>query len=127
MNKIMTILMMLLVTTLNASSAMVINLSHTDSRFEVTLPANPSTGYQWSIKNYDQGLLTLVSQKFIPSTKNKLPGASGTMQYTFELIKRTQVPKLTSLVFSYARPWDAENASMQTVTVNFSGKPVVRE
>lgn len=116
-------LMMLMMTALQAA-ATVINLTPTQDTFQVTLPSNPTTGYQWSIKSYDQTLLNLVSSKFI-QPQTKLMGAGGTMLYTFELKKGVNPPKLTSLVFSYARPWEAEKGSLQTVTVNFEKTEVM--
>ncbi|MFC3909406.1 protease inhibitor I42 family protein [Legionella dresdenensis] len=101
-----------------AADSMIIQLNSTDSSFEVTLPANPSTGYRWSVKSYDQELLRLVSSKYV-AAQPQLIGSGGNMIYEFELLNGVAVPKLTSLVFSYARPWEREQETIQTVTVMF--------
>jgi len=116
----------LIISVSNAADAIVYHLDNTDTTFQVTLPANPTTGYQWSLKTFDSGLLRLVSSKYIPP-ETKLIGAGGNMVYNFELINGAKIPKMTSLVFNYAQPWQSEKATIQTVTVTFnSNMPVTK-
>ena len=123
MRTILSALLMLVMSQIKAADSIVINLGATDTTFQVALPSNPSTGYQWTIKGYDKQLLTLVSSKYI-SPKTNLIGAGGVMEYNFELNSGVKVPKRTALVFLYARPSEnvPEQESIKTVTINFLEK-----
>jgi inhibitor of cysteine peptidase len=88
-------------------------------QFQVKLPANPTTGFQWSIKKYDHNILELAGSLYIaPNTK--LIGAGGEMVYTFKLIEGKAYPRSTKLEFTYARSWEPNTATSQQVTVEFS-------
>ncbi len=89
--------------------------------FQVKLAANPTTGYQWSVKSYDQSILELADSKFIPPN-TKLIGAGGEMVYTFKLVEGKTYPQSTQLEFTYARSWEPNSATSQEVTVQFSPK-----
>lgn len=55
-----------------------------DDVFPITLPSNPSTGYQWSaVRRPDGGVAMLQSSKYIPPAK-PMPGAGGQMQFVFK-------------------------------------------
>ncbi|WP_207386015.1 protease inhibitor I42 family protein [Legionella gresilensis] len=120
-----TMLLSVIATTYAATSykPMTINLKPTDTQFQVILPANPTTGYQWTLHNYDRSLLRLVSNQFNPPN-SKLMGAGGQTVFTFEIIHGAVTPGVTSLVFSYARSWENQGGTSQTVTVRFRDTPV---
>ncbi|MDP1603329.1 MAG: protease inhibitor I42 family protein [Legionella sp.] len=123
-NSLSAILLMLLMSSAWCAETMILHVGHTAPTFQVALPANPTTGYQWSIKNYDKGLLKLVSSRYVAHGRG-LIGEGGVMEYNFKLIHGVDVPKLTAMVFTYARPWEHGGGMVQTVTVNFdSHKPV---
>lgn len=105
-----------------ANKPLSIKVDKNQSSFTVNLPANPTTGYQWSVVRFNKKLLTLsgsVYQK--PDTQ--LMGAGGRMIYTFTVNKERTAPKVTRLVFQYARPWEKQDTtgSMQKVVVHFVG------
>ncbi len=86
--------------------------------FVVTLPANATTGYQWSVVTFDNALLTLDKSNYLaPNTK--LIGAGGQMQYTFSLNKGKQYSAQTSMLFKYARAWEPDSAMLKKVTIRF--------
>ena len=87
-------------------------------QFIVALPANPTTGYQWTLNTYDKSIIELASSEFVVS-KSKLIGAGGEMTYTFKLIAGKTYPDTTQLEFTYARPWESKSGTKQEVTVNF--------
>lgn len=111
------------ISTLLQAKPIVVNLNPTTIQFEVPLPANPSTGYQWELKNYDRNLFSLIRSKFVPENP-KLVGAGGTMIYTFQLNKGLKTPRMTSIIFAYFRPWDKSSETMQTVHVNFLSETI---
>ncbi|MBA2652522.1 MAG: protease inhibitor I42 family protein [Tatlockia sp.] len=88
------------------------------NQFQVTLPANPTTGYQWEVISFDSSFLQLLYSQYLPP-KSQLAGAGGEMQFTFELIAGKNYPAKTTLEFKYHRPWEAEGSTLKTIKVNF--------
>lgn len=86
--------------------------------FVINLPANPTTGFQWSVVKYDHGLLTLSSSAY-EKPKTNLIGAGGQMHYVFQLNKGKAVPENTVLKFKYGRSWEPKTATLKTIKVNF--------
>lgn len=73
----------------------------------VTLPANPTTGYRWYLYRYNSDLIEPESAKYLPPTK-QLAGASGKMQFSFELDDDAfKVPSIIRVSLVYMRPWEA--------------------
>ncbi|WP_347251285.1 protease inhibitor I42 family protein [Legionella sp.] len=106
-----------------ASDPMTINVNPKQSKFQITLPSNPTTGYQWTVTQYDKFFLQLISSQYIAPQSN-LIGAGGQMSFTFELVEGKSYPATTAINLKYARPWEPENGTAKTVTVNFqSTKP----
>ena len=88
------------------------------SELIINLPANPTTGFQWSIVKYDHALLTLSSSTY-EKPKTNLVGAGGQMHYVFQLNKGSVAPKSTELKFKYGRSWEPKTATLKTIKVNF--------
>jgi inhibitor of cysteine peptidase len=111
--------MMMFAVLAHADDPMSMNVSKDQSSFVVNLAANATTGFQWSVVEFDKDLLTLSSSVYQrPDTK--LIGAGGRMLFTFSLNKGKTYPKTTDLSFKYARPWEKEDTgTVQKVTVNF--------
>jgi inhibitor of cysteine peptidase len=99
--------------------ALTFNVDSNQSSFVINLPANPTTGFQWTVIDFDKNLLSLSSSVYERST-SQLVGAGGIMQFTFALNKSKTPPESTSLVFKYARPWEQDApGKLQKVVVNF--------
>lgn len=102
-----------------AEEAIIMNVNLTQAQFEVNLPANPTTGYQWRVESYDKQLLNLTKSEYQPSQPQMI-GSGGHMLYIFELIKGKNRPKNTNLVFKYSRPWEKNgDSNVQKVRVEF--------
>lgn len=120
MKKFILGLMMLTCSLLHAKEHQTIDVKLTENRFTIILPANPTTGYQWSIVNYDKNLFMYVTSNYLPP-ESKLMGASGTMKYSFELRPGVKVPPLSTMLFNYARPWEKE-PSLKVITLHFQNE-----
>jgi inhibitor of cysteine peptidase len=90
--------------------------------FTITIQSNPTTGYSWSLKDYDYNLISPVSSKYYPPVNKKLIGAGGYEKWTFRVKPQGFiVPQTTSLTLIYSRPWDQQGAQVtifKVVTVN---------
>nr|WP_238584424.1 protease inhibitor I42 family protein [Legionella gratiana] len=86
--------------------------------FEVTLPANPTTGFKWSIIHFDKKLLTL-SNSFYERPKTNLMGAGGQMHFIFTLQKGKNYPANTNILLKYERSWEPSSATIKNIKVNF--------
>ncbi|ASQ45641.1 protease inhibitor I42 family protein [Legionella clemsonensis] len=105
--------------TFTHADTMSLNVNPNQKEFIITLPANPTTGYQWTVEKYDKSFLKLLSSNYL-AAKTKLIGAGGQMQFTFQLLKGKSYPQSTTMQFKYARPWEQEKGTLKQVTVNFS-------
>lgn len=90
--------------------------------FSITLKSNPSTGYSWSLKSYDEKLISLVSHKFYPPTNKRLVGAPGYEEWIFKVnpssFTASQTTKATNIALVYIRPWEKQ-ATQNTQSTNF--------
>src|SRR5262245_44150823 len=71
--------------------------------FVIKLKSNPTTGYSWFLREYDQNILMPVSQQFEKPTQ-ELMGASGFEIWTFKVKPAGfVVPQQTIIRMVYAR------------------------
>lgn len=115
-------LMLFLLCGVATAGNMTVDAALQNDQFEVTLPANPTTGYQWSLKTYDKGLLNFVEGRY-RGPKTRRIGAGGQMVFTFKINAGKVLPKSTKMTFVYARSWEPNTAKPSQVTVNFSNRP----
>lgn len=111
-------LLLSFVVSANAADTMTLNVNASQSQFSVTLPSNPTTGYQWTVKKYDNSFLKLIASEYL-APQTKLIGAGGQMQFKFELESGKPHPASTQIQFKYERPWEPNKGTLKTVTVNF--------
>ena len=76
-------------------------------RIMIALPANPTTGFQWTLTNYDKSLLTFIRSQYVKPHTRRI-GAGGEMQFIFSPTNAVNHPKSTTLLFRYARPWERQ-------------------
>lgn len=106
------------ITFTDSSKAIVVK--KTSPSFDIILQSNPTTGFTWSLKNYDSQIIKPVANKYFPP-KNGLIGSAGYDKWTF-MVKPGGfvVPQTTSITLIYARPWDQQSAqatNFKVVTV----------
>jgi inhibitor of cysteine peptidase len=90
--------------------------------FEVKLPENPTTGYQWTLESYDQALFTATKNKYMVSNP-KLIGSSGEHIFYFKQKENTICPESTVLYFRHARSWESsDSGECKKITFQFSQK-----
>ena len=103
-----------------ADDNMTITIPGNQKQFQIALPANPTTGFQWTIKEFDKQLLRLKKSEYSAPVAKRM-GSGGKMVFTFERIKETY-PKSTEILFQYARSWESKDSTVKRVTIEFSGK-----
>ena len=84
-----------------------------DQTLEVSLEANPSTGYTWEVATIDESILRLLGEpQFLP--ESSAVGAGGTQTFRFEAAGTGQ----TDLRLVYRRPWEQGVAPLQAFSLN---------
>jgi predicted secreted protein len=87
-------------------SSQTITVTQKSPEFTIQLKANPTTGYTWITKKYDQQLLTLVNYHYNPPSL-QMPGAGGIAEWDFRAKPQAFVKTQTTIIhLLYARSWD---------------------
>ena len=83
--------------------------------FEIVLPSNPSTGFDWVLQIGDSQVVTNKSHRFVPDSSGRV-GVPGTTTWSL----RTGNTGDTKLTFSYKRPWEKEvqPSRVEVFTIN---------
>lgn len=78
--------------------------------FTIILQSNPTTGFSWALKNYDNNLIKPVKRVFVAGQRG-LIGAGGYEKWTFAVKPAGfVVPQTTSITLIYSRSWELEGA-----------------
>lgn len=88
-------------------------------RFQFSLPANPTTGYQWRLTNYDHKHFKLLKTSY-QGPEKKLMGAGGMMVFQFGLQKGAHYPEKTRMTLVYAQPWNPKSGTEQRIKLRFT-------
>lgn len=85
-----------------------------DHIIRIILPSNPTSGWNWNYADDPSGMVTLVSEAYVPLDP-ALEGAGGNTSYQL----RVEKPGETVLMFDYSDMWnpDAEAAETYAVVV----------
>lgn len=75
----------------------------------ITLPGNPSTGYDWQVVQGAAGYLKQVGEPTFKA-ESSLDGAPGMVTYTFKAFKAGD----TVLVMKYSQPWEKDQPAAAT-------------
>lgn len=122
MRKILLVLTCLLAFSNSYADPMpVVPVSATQRMFMIQMPANPTTGYMWTVKSYDRRVLKFLRKKYIPAGNKMLMGAGGYMNFYF-LVCGESRPLQTQVNLLYARPWEKGSGEITPVTVVFTKK-----
>ena len=119
MMKYISLFLLVLSSNVFAQSETVMKVEPQQQLFTIELPANPTTGYQWSVVNYNKALLRLERSSYIRA-ETKLIGSGGQMQYVFSLKPCDIFPAQTTLTFKYARPWEKKSGNEKQVLIKFT-------
>ncbi len=84
--------------------------------FSITLKANPTTGYIWSVNKLDKAYIELVKEERIKLQDPKLMGAPSQKKYVFKL-KQPLADKSTLIVLKYARSWEKDGETYRTFKI----------
>lgn len=93
-----------------------LTISTKQESFIVTLSANPTTGFLWSIIDYDKNIFELINQQYIAS-KVGLIGAGGNASFTFKIKKQSKYPSSSIIKFKYSRSWEPNSAISKEIKV----------
>ncbi|EHH3086458.1 protease inhibitor I42 family protein [Salmonella enterica] len=84
-----------------------------NAQFEISLPSNPTTGYNWIVRQLpEQVALTGMDYAQSPDCGGKM-GCSGTTTLHFKAVKAGA----GKLIVQYARPWEALTNESNTITI----------
>lgn len=101
------------------ASSNAINIPPGKKHFSITLPSNPTTGFQWKLVNSNPQLVQLSGSRFFPGDKKRM-GAPGNTQFLFS-VKPLDIPPIeTRLLFQYVRPWEKTPGKQIEVQVRFT-------
>src|SRR3989338_4324227 len=88
--------------------------------FTIKLKSNPSTGYAWFLRDYNDRLISPVAWHYA-SAKTNLMGASGYELWTFRLNPSAfVVPQQMTMRFIYRRSWESRDHAAAEATFNVS-------
>lgn len=105
----------------NIANGAVIRVSADQSQFVVKLASNPTTGYQWSVIDYNKHCMSLKESHYL-APKRQLIGAGGQMIFTFNNLHGPKACASTTISFNYARPWESKSGSVKNIIVQFASK-----
>jgi len=83
----------------------------------LTLPGNPSTGYQWKVPNNIEAYLTLHDSSYTPGSDRI--GAPGQTTFHFE----AQTEGTVNLHMAYARSFETGDADSFDLTIEIVHRP----
>jgi inhibitor of cysteine peptidase len=83
--------------------------------FEIVLPSNPTTGYDWTIEINNSNIVRTISHKFVADSSGRV-GLGGNTTWTL----RTGITGDAILTFKYGRPWEKDTppTRVETFTMN---------
>ena len=85
-----------------------------DAQFEISLPSNPTTGYDWIVRQLpEQVALTGMDYAQSPDCKEGMVGCGGETVLHFKALKAGA----GKLIVQYARSWEALTDETRTITI----------
>lgn len=89
----------------------------TAEQFMVSLKANPTTGYFWSVNIQDEKILT-QNQNYQYESDSNLTGAGGKVVFFFQALGTGK----TDLTLSYQRPFEEKVPPLKTYKLSIVSK-----
>jgi inhibitor of cysteine peptidase len=92
-------------------------LSSNAKQVTINMVSNPTTGYSWYLKDYDERLFIPFSHTYFSPTAKKI-GKAGAESFVFNVQRKaSKVKRLSQLTFIYLRPWNGDIAQTVTFTI----------
>lgn len=107
-------LVVLLITACTKKDTLIINTKQPS--FTITLPSNPTTGFLWTVVDYDKNLFLLTDQQYITSNSG-LIGAGGHVLFTFKLKKQAAYPSYAIIKLKNSRSWEPQSAMQKQIKI----------
>lgn len=91
-----------------------------DKQFQIVLPANHTTGYQWEVSDLSEGNLELVSNDYGLSDEysEDIVGAGGEETFVFKVLAVDR----SRIVMKYLRSWDELDVANE-FSISVNGNP----
>ncbi len=87
----------------------------------VTLPANPTTGYDWHVTTLPASHLELLGQEFLTPTDSQRVGAPGETVMEFRA-KSPEPEGVGTLELGYFRSWEGEDSASERYVLHLTVK-----
>lgn len=95
-------------------------ITSSNASFVLKLKSNPTTGYAWYLRDYDDDLIVPIKRDYQKPETN-LAGAPGFELWTFKVKPSAfVVPQQTAIRMVYARAFSGENVTPLMFTVSTS-------
>lgn len=104
-----------------SSQALVSVNANTCDAFEVKLFANPTTGFQWNLQDYDRSQFNFIKDNYVPLSTTRV-GSPGQHVFYFKHKEGMACPESTRLCFRFARAWESDKSACTEVVVHFSAE-----
>ena len=83
--------------------------------FSIQLKSNPTTGFSWFLREYDDHIIVPVKRTY-QKANAKLIGSSGNEIWIFKVKPEAfAVPQQTTIRLIYARPWENRDSTTPIV------------
>lgn len=92
--------------------------------FQIVLPANPTTGYRWTLTQYNPAYFTLTKTVDYQASPSQLVGAGGVSRWFFDITPefRNHTSLQTQIRLVYARPFAPQENPKQAAFTVQNGK-----
>ena len=84
------------------------------------LIGNATTGYAWTCKIDDEGIVSKTSDQYATNENNGQVGVGGIHTFVFEGAKKGS----TKITFTYKRPWETDGAGVRMLKVKYTGSKI---
>ena len=87
----------------------------TNHTFEIVLPSNPTTGYDWALNIDHPEVVRNISHQFVTDSSGRV-GVGGNTTWTLRTVNTGNA----LLIFSYNRTWETGTPPTRVVTFTLS-------
>jgi inhibitor of cysteine peptidase len=89
----------------------------TGTTFSIYLEGNPTTGYNWQVKDYNHKIIEQTGKEHYKSEGNKI-GSGGHYTFNFKTVSSGE----TKLALVYLRPWEKDTPPIETYEIYLTVK-----